>query len=505
MQIYGTWSQDDSRPSIQLTCRPERAFMSRGRTETRSSLVAMRDVGRFGFTGARMESFVRGRNAMRSLVKAPGARQDRPQSEGRDAKVRRDLHTLIADWLTDLELRGRSPGTIRTYRSVVRTMLAEARSPDELTPDRVRLILRDCLSFWASASVGTGTKVLHSFCIWLVQNNELNANPLSGLPRPTTPIKQHRFLSPEDVRCAWRATRNEDEQLLVVLLLNGLRAMELCSLTWGDVDPSADVLHIRSAKGCLPRAIPLQPRLLDLLTACKTHAAQRIQHQRESMSIRGKDDKTPKATRPTPGRTAIMKVLSDAASPLTRREINNALADIGYGPRAHISSVLHHMRMSGLVACSNHGFVLGDGNPLVPPVLEARGPLCAEDRIFPFMPETLRRRVAELGRRAGIVHLHPHLFRHTFASHFRLEGGDEASLMAAGGWSSPNMARYYGRSALEAAAMKRSKALNLTERLLAAPGVVEPEHELVTLVLSDPKMRAQLLLRLLESASVVGT
>ncbi len=448
---------------------------------------------------------MKGHNTTPNFLKAPAAHADRPRFEHGNGEVGRDLHSLIVNWLSDLELLGRSPGTIKTYRSVVQRMLSEVQWLDELTPDRVRLIIRDCLSYWTSPSVATSTKVLHSFCNWLVRNKWLDANPVGGLPRPRLPVRRHRFLSPEDVRRLWRITSNPEEQLIVVLLLNGLRAMELCSLTWGDVDGPGDVLHIRSAKGSLPRAIPLQSRLQDLLVACKARAAERIELEREAISRRAMRHKIRKTTRSTPGRIAITKVLSDAGIPLTRRDVNGALAEIGCGPKAHISSVLHHMRMLGLVTCSDHRFSLGDGKPVVLPDVEARGPLCAQDRIFSFMPNTLRRRVAVLGWRAGIGHLHPHLFRHTFASHFRLEGGDEASLMAVGGWSSPDMARYYGRSALEAAAVKRSRKLNLTERLLASPPGIEPAHELVDLVLADPRMREQVLLRLLASAAAADT
>jgi site-specific recombinase XerD len=53
----------------------------------------------------------------------------------------------------------------------------------------------------------------------------------------------------------------------------------------------------------------------------------------------------------------------------------------------------------------------------------------------------LKRRAAA----AGITGLHPHVFRHTWASEFRAAGGAEGDLMTLGGWRSRTMLDRYGR------------------------------------------------------------
>jgi site-specific recombinase XerC len=65
-------------------------------------------------------------------------------------------------------------------------------------------------------------------------------------------------------------------------------------------------------------------------------------------------------------------------------------------------------------------------------------------------------------RQAGIDHVHPHLFRHTFSHIFRLQGGSEGDLMQLAGWKSTAMAHRYGASA----AAERARA---THRAMA-PG-----------------------------------
>lgn len=53
----------------------------------------------------------------------------------------------------------------------------------------------------------------------------------------------------------------------------------------------------------------------------------------------------------------------------------------------------------------------------------------------------MRRRAKD----AGIAHLHPHLFRHTFAHQWLDSGGEENDLRRLADWRSPNMVARYRR------------------------------------------------------------
>jgi site-specific recombinase XerD len=75
--------------------------------------------------------------------------------------------------------------------------------------------------------------------------------------------------------------------------------------------------------------------------------------------------------------------------------------------------------------------------------------------------QVLRRR-CEL---AGIGHINPHRFRHTWAHTFRAEGGSEGDLMYLAGWKSTAMAHRYGRSAAAERAQETMRRLSLGDQL----------------------------------------
>lgn len=71
----------------------------------------------------------------------------------------------------------------------------------------------------------------------------------------------------------------------------------------------------------------------------------------------------------------------------------------------------------------------------------------------PLAPHGIRTAIARRGARLGI-HVHPHLFRHTFAHRWLDNGGSEGDLCELMGWDSPDMLRLYGRSARSARARR---------------------------------------------------
>ncbi|WP_228975037.1 tyrosine-type recombinase/integrase [Streptomyces sp. DH12] len=68
-------------------------------------------------------------------------------------------------------------------------------------------------------------------------------------------------------------------------------------------------------------------------------------------------------------------------------------------------------------------------------------------------------------KEAGIPHIHPHQFRHTLAHKWKLDGGNEDSLMRIMGWRSRQMLSRYGSSAGEERARLEHRSLSPGDRL----------------------------------------
>jgi site-specific recombinase XerD len=69
------------------------------------------------------------------------------------------------------------------------------------------------------------------------------------------------------------------------------------------------------------------------------------------------------------------------------------------------------------------------------------------------------------GAQAGVVDLRAHRFRHSFAHYFRVNGGDDVSLMRLCGWTSPQMLRRYGASAADQRAREAHRKYSPGDRL----------------------------------------
>lgn len=161
----------------------------------------------------------------------------------------------VAAFLADLELAGRSPATLSSYRSYLRVLddwPDEARLR-ELVLERLRVNPRTAYAVHA---------VLSSFYAWC-ERQGYGASPMRGIPRPKQKPPEHRYLTKPEIARVWAACQDDDQRRIVRLLLLGLRARELLALEAGDIN--GHELRLRVTKGGAPRRVWLDDATLALV------------------------------------------------------------------------------------------------------------------------------------------------------------------------------------------------------------------------------------------------
>jgi integrase/recombinase XerC len=177
----------------------------------------------------------------------------------------------VEDHLGWLQLRGLSPNTIRSRRSVLTTLRHSLPVPElEATPEML-LRWRCEMNHIAPSTISGYVSHARQFYAWALQRGLAAADPTAGLPTPQKPVRLPRPIAWDDLLTALEASAGQLRTWLVLAAWCGLRACEIARLR-ADCIMTADVrpylvVAADATKGSRERTVPLAPFVLAELAA----------------------------------------------------------------------------------------------------------------------------------------------------------------------------------------------------------------------------------------------
>jgi site-specific recombinase XerD len=177
-----------------------------------------------------------------------------------------DLASLLPSWDLALRAERKSPNTIRAYVQGVGRFLswcADTGRTEELTKAAAQAFLTELPSPASAVSARTALK---GFVAWLVEEGELDADPLVGLKRPKQDHKVVPALDDKQLKLLVKACQGRefsdrrDDALVRLMLETGMRAGDVVGLQLADVDLPKGLLVVRRGKGGKGRVVPFGPQ-----------------------------------------------------------------------------------------------------------------------------------------------------------------------------------------------------------------------------------------------------
>jgi site-specific recombinase XerD len=180
------------------------------------------------------------------------------------------LAALLPSWQLAMRAERKSPGTIRTYTAGVTAFLrwCEATgNPVELTKTSMQTFIADLLGGGAEAATAQARqKALKRFTAWLVDEGELDTNPLLGLKSPKLDAKVTDALTDDELKrlilaCQGKSLKDRRDEAIVRLMAEtGVRSGELIAMQLADVDLDRGLATVQRGKGGKGRVVPFGPQ-----------------------------------------------------------------------------------------------------------------------------------------------------------------------------------------------------------------------------------------------------
>jgi site-specific recombinase XerD len=158
------------------------------------------------------------------------------------------LQDLERSFLRHLRAEGRSAATLRLYGQAVRffSRWLEGQGRVAVLSELNRAAIREWLAVLSDTHEPGTVKVryrgLHRFCSWLVEEGELDNNPMATLSPPILKMKPVPVISDHELAALLKACNGRefadrrDEALIRLLLDCGVRISEACGLGVDQLD-----------------------------------------------------------------------------------------------------------------------------------------------------------------------------------------------------------------------------------------------------------------------------
>lgn len=181
-----------------------------------------------------------------------------------------DLSALLPSWELSLRAERKSAQTIKSYGDGVRAFLRWCHTHGH-TPALDRTLMNafvaDLLDAGAEPTTARSRQLaVRRFSAWLVEEGEIDDDPLLGLKAPKLDTKVTESLTDDELRllikaCAGKQFRDcRDEAIVRLMAETGMRAGEVCGLEVSDVDLARGLVTVRRGKAGKGRVAPFAPQ-----------------------------------------------------------------------------------------------------------------------------------------------------------------------------------------------------------------------------------------------------
>jgi site-specific recombinase XerD len=177
-----------------------------------------------------------------------------------------DIRPMRDSFRLSLRADNKSTSTVEVYSSAIDRLIdyLEANklplNVADITTDHVRGFIVHLLETRSAATAANRFRALQRFFGWLVDEGEIETNPMSKMKVPEIPEQTIPVLSEDEVNRLFKVLEGKDfyarRDLAMISLLYdaGIRRGELAALTPGDIDLETQVVHVMG-KGRRPRAV----------------------------------------------------------------------------------------------------------------------------------------------------------------------------------------------------------------------------------------------------------